>query len=50
MCRVFDLEVSESPEELEEMLKSEKDVRKRERLQQQFPVSLFSHAFQQIKQ
>ena len=33
MCRIFDLEVLESPEELEAMLKSEKDVRKRERLQ-----------------
>jgi len=33
MCRIFDLEVSESPEELEEMLKAEKDARKRERLQ-----------------
>lgn len=33
MCRVFDLEVLESPQELEEMLKAERDVRKRERLQ-----------------
>ena len=33
MCRIFHLEVLESPEELEEMLKAEKDVRKRERLQ-----------------
>ena len=33
MCRVFDLEVLESPQELQEMLKAERDVRKRERLQ-----------------
>lgn len=33
MCRIFDLEVLESPQELEEMLKAERDVRKRERLQ-----------------
>ena len=33
MCRIFALEVLESPEELEEMLKAEKEVRKRERLQ-----------------
>ena len=33
MCRVFNLEIIESKEELEEQLKNEKDVRKRERLQ-----------------
>ena len=33
MCRVFKLEIIESKEELEEQLKKEKDVRKRERLQ-----------------
>lgn len=33
MCRVFHLEVTESPEKLLELLKSEKEVRKRERLQ-----------------
>ena len=33
MCRVFNLEIIESKEELEEQLKKEKDVRKRERLQ-----------------
>ena len=32
MCRIFDLEVLESPEQLEERLKAEKEVRKRERL------------------
>jgi transposase len=33
MCRVFKFEVIESPETLETLLKQEKDVRKRERLQ-----------------
>src|SRR5512135_2603854 len=33
MCRVFKLEVLESPETLELLLKQEKDVRRRERLQ-----------------
>ena len=33
MCRVFKLEILESPEVLESLLKDEKDVRKRERLQ-----------------
>src|SRR5512139_422015 len=33
MCRVFKLEVIESPEILEELLKQENDVRRRERLQ-----------------
>lgn len=33
MCRVFKIEVLESQEELEILLKQEKDVRKRERLQ-----------------
>lgn len=33
MCRVFKLEVLESSEELEALLRQEKDVRKRERLQ-----------------
>ena len=33
MCRVFKLDIIESKEELEEQLKKEKDVRKRERLQ-----------------
>jgi hypothetical protein len=33
MCRVFKLEVKETPEELEALLKQEKNVRKRERLQ-----------------
>ena len=33
MCRVFKLEIIESKEALEEQLKREKDVRKRERLQ-----------------
>ena len=33
MCRVFKIEVLESQEELEILLKEEKDVRKRERLQ-----------------
>jgi len=33
MCRVFKLEVLESPEVLESLLKDEKDIRKRERLQ-----------------
>ena len=33
MCRVFHVEILESPEELEERVRVEKDVRKRERLQ-----------------
>lgn len=33
MCRVFKIEILESKEELEILLKQEKDVRKRERLQ-----------------
>src|SRR5512147_2752501 len=33
MCRVFKLEIVESPETLETLLKQEKDVRRRERLQ-----------------
>ena len=33
MCRVFKLEILELPEALESLLKEEKDVRKRERLQ-----------------
>ena len=33
MCRVFKLEVVESPETLEALLKQEKDVRRREQLQ-----------------
>ena len=33
MCRVFTIEVSESKEKLEILLKQEKDIRKRERLQ-----------------
>ena len=33
MCRVFKLEILESPETLESLLKEEKDIRKRERLQ-----------------
>jgi len=33
MCRVFKLEIIESKEELEEQIKKEKDVRKRERIQ-----------------
>lgn len=33
MCRVFKLEILESPETLQSLLKEEKDVRKRERLQ-----------------
>ena len=33
MCRVFKFEVTESPETLETLLKQEKDVRRRERLQ-----------------
>jgi hypothetical protein len=33
MCRVFKLEVTESPETLETLLQQEKDVRRRERLQ-----------------
>ena len=33
MCRVFKFEVIESPETLEVLLKQEKDVRQRERLQ-----------------
>lgn len=33
MCRVFKLEIIESKEELEEQIKKEKDVRKRERMQ-----------------
>jgi hypothetical protein len=33
MCRVFKLEVVESPETLEALLKQEKNVRRRERLQ-----------------
>ena len=33
MCRVFNLEVKETQEELEALLKQEKNVRKRERLQ-----------------
>jgi transposase len=33
MCRVFKFEVIESPETLEALLKQEKDVRRRERLQ-----------------
>lgn len=33
MCRVFKFEVTESPKTLETLLKQEKDVRRRERLQ-----------------
>jgi len=33
MCRVFQFEVTEAPETLETLLKQEKDVRRRERLQ-----------------
>lgn len=33
MCRLFKIEVLEFQEELETLLKDEKDVRKRERLQ-----------------
>ena len=33
MCRVFKFEVAESPQILESLLKQEKDVRRRERLQ-----------------
>ena len=33
MCRVFKLEILESPETLKSLLKEEKDIRKRERLQ-----------------
>src|SRR5512135_1319713 len=33
MCRVFNLEVTESPETLEPLLQQEKDIRRRERLQ-----------------
>jgi hypothetical protein len=33
MCRVFKLDIVESPETLETLLKHEKDVRRRERLQ-----------------
>src|SRR5512143_1012377 len=33
MCRVFNLEVTESPDTLETLLQQEKDIRRRERLQ-----------------
>ena len=32
MCRVFKLEVTESPDTLETLLQQEKDIRRRERL------------------
>lgn len=40
MCRVFKLEVIESPEILAELLKQENDVRRRERLQFLYCIKL----------